>query len=122
MDDDMTHGDNTIEVHVTNMPSPVESRNVGRSTWTTWVLGGSERRFQLLPQDEKRVVAQILVQGASATVPIFIGKRDQVDNKSGGQFFPAVNPSAIPYSGSTEAWLNPNGVACVVTVIDERGI
>jgi hypothetical protein len=121
----MQYGDSTIPVRITNvtemMPSPIESRNIGRSTWTTWTLAGTENPFALIGQDEKRVVTQILIQGAAGG-SVFFGTREQVQNKGGGQIFAALVPSPTPYVGSTSVWCNPNGLVGVITVLDERGI
>jgi hypothetical protein len=94
--------------------------------WRSITLAGTEiggLSMQLLPQEEKRHRAIIIIQpGVAANVlgNVFIGTRAQVQATlpQGGQL---VNGNSVVLESASEVWIAADGShSLTVTVLDER--
>jgi len=76
---------------------------------------------QILPQNDRRAKARILVfagTGAAATAFVRVGTRGQVMNNQGGQLIAGVN---CEVTATQEQWMGGDGTnAMIVVVLDER--
>lgn len=73
--------------------------------WTGYVLAGTEQPFQILPQDERRRRAVIVVTGASPGI-VYIGTRAQTLQQRGGVLPGGVT---IVEESASERWIAPDG-------------
>jgi hypothetical protein len=113
--------EDAIAVRVTNEPSE-KFADADLSAWFTVTLagGGTEPAAQLIPQDQKRHRAVIMVNGTAGDY-VILGKRGQMSNKQGGKVFVGNSPVT---ESAAEVWYCPtattSGDPIYITVEDER--
>jgi hypothetical protein len=84
-------------------------------SWQTFPIVAATPPQQILPQNNKRKEAQIIIFGTAGYV--LVGTRAQVQNKQGGQ----LQAGRYPFEAKQELWLAGDGTnAFTVTVLDER--
>lgn len=97
--------------------SQAENKAAQISSWSSWVLQGTEPAFRILAQSEKRNRAVINLYAAAATTQVIIGKFNQMSNKQGFVLSAGVT---IITEAAPEVWCIPNGQPCTISVEDEQ--
>lgn len=83
--------------------------------WNTIIFTGTEQPVQILPFDDNRARALIIVSG---TGPVYVGTMPQCQQKVGGQL---VTGNAIEVRNQQQLFLGPDGShSATVTVLTER--
>lgn len=89
----------------------------GYGAWTTYVLGGTEKAQPIIPFDDRRARALIIVSG---TGPVFVGTMAQTQSSPplGGQL---ATGATVEIRNQQQLWMVPDGTHSVtVTVLVER--
>jgi hypothetical protein len=105
-----------VTLHYTK-PVPVTDRAADWGPWTTYTLTATQAAFQLLPHDEHRKRAVIIVSG---TGPVFVGSKAQCQASPvlGGQL---NSGNVVELRNKRDLWLAPDGShTATVTVLTER--
>lgn len=104
-----------VPVHV---PKPVATKDLGADygAWATYVLAAATAAQKILPHDEQRRRAVIIVSG---TGPVWVGTQAQCQASPpvGGQL---ATGAVIETKNRQELWLAPAGASATVTVLTER--
>jgi hypothetical protein len=114
--EELEHEPGPIEVRVVNVNEETKSDSADLSSWVGWNLLGTEAPFQLLPQDDKRLQADIWVNGIAGNF-VLLCKSNQTAAKQGAQIFVGNN---IIYKAKSEVWCVPMGTPLVISVNDVR--
>ena len=97
------------------------------ASFRTFAIAATDNAaFQVLAQDKKRHKAIIMVHNAlGAAVPaippyVYIGQQAQSGANGDARGAAIVAGDLFPYESAGALWLVPAGVACSVSIIEER--
>jgi hypothetical protein len=108
-----------LHVVVDNQPTE-KSEAADWGSWQTFALSSTTVPQQILPQNNKRRKAQIIIfngTGAAAGAFVLVGSKGQVFNKTGGQ----LQAGRYPVENTQELYATSDGTnSMIVVVLDER--
>lgn len=86
--------------------------------YSTYAVTPADAPIRILGHDENRARAIVWVDGTNNSV--WIGKKEQIGASLGAQGALVSSGQRIPIQNKQELWMAPNGVACNLSVINER--
>jgi hypothetical protein len=86
--------------------------------YSTYAVAPTDAAIRILGHDENRARALVWIDGTTNSV--WIGKREQIFATVGAQGALLSSGQTREIKNKQELWMAPNGVACNVSVINER--
>jgi hypothetical protein len=105
----------TVHAHVKG-DVPTKDRGADYGSWSTYVLASTTAAQKILPHDEQRRRAVLIVSG---TGPVYVGTQGQTQASPpvGGLL---ATGAVVETKNRQELWLVPDGASATVTVLIER--